>query len=141
MTQEEAAPPPNGFAPLYYVRLAFNIVHWEDVSIRCATRDFNAVFCGAFFWTAAAMVILLFTALPQMLRTMHLSGPAAIIGLAVGLIFGLVVMGIITLVQLGLRHLIAKWFFGATGTLGGVMRPLLLGWFVNALILIPVVGL
>lgn len=50
-------------------------------------------------------------------------------------------MGIITFVQLGLCHLIAKWFFGSTGTLIGVMRPLLLGWFVNALALIPVIGM
>jgi hypothetical protein len=64
-----------------------------------------------------------------------------IIGLIVGLIFGLVVMAFITFIQLGLCHLIAKWLFGGTGTFMGIMRPLLLGWFVNALILIPVVGL
>jgi len=141
MTQEEAAPPPNGFAPLYYLRLAFNIARWDDVSIRRASRDSNAVFYGAFFWAIAATVILLFTAVPQMLRTMPISGPATIIGLVVGLLVGLVIMGIITFVQLGLCHLIAKWFFGGTGTFMGIMRPLLLGWFVNALILIPVVGI
>ncbi len=141
MTQEEAAPPPDGFAPLYYLRLAFNIMRWDDVSIRRASRDSNAVFYGAFFWSVTATIILLFTALPQMLRNMHVSGPALIIGLVVGLIFGLTVMGIITFIQLGLCHLIAKWFLGGTGTFVGIMRPLLLGWFVNALILIPVVGL
>lgn len=141
MTREEAAPPPNGFAPLYYLRLAFNIARWDDVSIRRASRDSNAVFYGAFFWAIAATVILLFTAVPQMLRTMPISGPATIIGLVVGLLVGLVIMGIITFVQLGLCHLIAKWFFGGTGTFMGIMRPLLLGWFVNALILIPVVGI
>ncbi len=71
---------------------------------------------------------------------MPISGPATIIGLIVGLIVGLVIMGITTFVQLGLCHLIAKWFVGGTGTLIGVMRPLLLGWFVNGLILIPVLG-
>ena len=76
-----------------------------------------------------------------MLRTMHFSAPAMVFGLVVGLIVGLVVMSTITFVQLGLCHLIAKWFFGATGTLIGVLRPLLLGWFVNLLILIPGVGL
>ena len=49
-------------------------------------------------------------------------------------------MGILTFAQLGLCHLIAKWFLGATGTFAGIMRPLLLGWFVNVLFLIPVVG-
>jgi hypothetical protein len=141
MTQEEAAPPPDGFAPLYYLRLAFNIVRWDEVSIRRGSRDFKAGFYGAAFWAITAMVILLFTALPQTLRTMHFSGPAMVVGLVVGLIFGLVVMGINTFIQLGLCHLIAKWFFGGTGTLMGVMRPLLLAWFVHALILIPRVGL
>ncbi len=123
MTQEEAAPPPDGFAPLYYLRLAFNIMRWDDVSIRRASRDSNAVFYGAFFWSVTATIILLFTALPQMLRNMHVSGPALIIGLVVGLIFGLTVMGIITFIQLGLCHLIAKWFLGGTGTFVGIMRP------------------
>jgi hypothetical protein len=141
MTEEEAAPFPAGFAPLYYLRLAFKIVRWDDVSIRRASRDSKAGIYGAVLWAIAAMTILVFTALPQMFKTIHVSGPALFIGLSVGLIFGLVVMALITFIQLGLCHLIAKWFFRATGSLTGVMRPLLLGWFVNALILIPVVGL
>ena len=141
ITQEEAAPPPDGFAPLYYLRLAFNIVRWDDVSIRRASRDPKAGTYGVVIWGMTALVILSFTALPQMLRTMHFSVPAVVVGLVVGLAFGLVVVGIITFVQFALCHLIAKWFLGGTGTLMGVMRPLLLGYFVNALILIPVVGL
>jgi hypothetical protein len=43
-------------------------------------------------------------------------------------------------IQFGLCHLIAKWFFGGTGSYLDVMRPLLLGWFVNCLVLIPVAG-
>jgi hypothetical protein len=141
ITQEEAAPPPEGFAPLYYLRLAFNIVRWDDLYIRRASRDSKAGFYGAFYWVVTALIILLFTALPQMLMAMHVPGPAMIVGLVVGLTFGLVIMGIITFIQLGLCHLIAKWFFGGTGTFVGIMRPLLLGWFVNVLGLIPVVGL
>jgi hypothetical protein len=140
MTQEEAAPFPSGFAPLYYLRLAFNIVRWDDVSIRRASRDSKAVFYGAFFWAITALIILLVTAVPQVLRTMNVPRPAMIIGLVVGLIFGLLIMGVITFIQLGLCHLIAKRFLGGTGTLIGVMRPLLLGWYVNALILIPFFG-
>jgi uncharacterized protein YqgC (DUF456 family) len=58
----------------------------------------------------------------------------------VGLSFGWVVMAVITFCQLGMCHLIAKWFFGATGNFKELMRPLLLGWFVNCLVRIPVVG-
>src|SRR6267154_6144957 len=49
MTEEEAAPPPAGFAPLYYLRLAFKIVCWDDVSIRRASRDFKCGLYGLFF--------------------------------------------------------------------------------------------
>ena len=140
MTQEEAAPPPGGFAPLHYLRLAFNIARWDDVSIRRASRDNYSPFYGAFYWALTALIILTFRALPQVLRVIQSSRPAMIIGLSVGLIFGLLVMAILTFIQIGLCHLIAKWFFGGTGTFAGIMRPLLLGWFVNALVLIPVVG-
>lgn len=49
-------------------------------------------------------------------------------------------MGVIVVIQPGLCHLIAEWFFGATGTFAGVMQPLLLPWFVNCLVLIPFLG-
>jgi hypothetical protein len=140
MTPEETAPPPSGFAPLYYLGLAFNIVRWDDVSIRRASRDFTAIFYGAFFWTVSALVILLFAAVPQILNNPQLSGPALVIGLIMGLAIGLAVMAIITAVQIGLCYLTAKWFFGGTGTYMGIVRPLLLGWFVNVLVLIPVAG-
>jgi hypothetical protein len=140
MTQEETAPPPGGFAPFYYLGLAFKIVRWDDVAIRRASRDSNAIFYGAFLWTISAFIILLFSAVPQILNNPKLSGPTLVIGLIVGLALGLAVMAIITAIQIGLCHLIAKWFFGGTGTYMGIVRPLLLGWFVNVLVLIPVAG-
>jgi len=59
------------------------------------------------------------------------------IGAVVGLTFGPRGDGPAHIYQLGLCHLIAKWIFGATGKFVELMRPLLLGWFVNCLILIP----
>lgn len=141
MSDEEAAPPPSGFAPIYYIRLAFNIARWDDVSIRRASRDSKAAYYGAFYWVVSALIILAATALPQLLRTIPASGPPLIIGLVIGLFFGILVMAVITVLQLSLCHLIAKWFFGGKGTFIGIMRPLLLGWFVNLLILVPVVGM
>jgi hypothetical protein len=138
---EESAPPPAGFAPFYYLRMALHIARWDEVAIRRASRDFNAVFYGAFFWTVAAVAILLVSLLPRIPKSAKISGPALMLGLIVGVIVGLVYMAFLTFVQLGLCHLIAKWFFGGTGSYMGVMRPLLLGWFVNALILIPFVGI
>lgn len=140
MTPEEAAPPPSGFDPIYYLRLAFNIVRWDDMAIRRASRDSNAIYYGAAFWTASALIILAVTALPPTLARLHAAGPALAAGVVVGLLFGLAVMACFTFVQLGLCHLIAKWLFGGTGSYMALMRPLLLGWFVNLLVLIPVLG-
>jgi len=86
------------------------------------------------------MLIMTGIALPRILDAIHFGGPAIIFGAIVGLRFGLVVMAFLTFIQLGLCHLIAKWFFDGSGSYLGVMRPLLLGWFVNCLVLIPVAG-
>jgi hypothetical protein len=140
LTPEEAAPPPPGIAPLYYLRLAFRIARWDDVAIRRAARDPDSLFYGAAFSAASAALIFLGTALPKMLKRPGANAETLTWGVLLGLVFVWVYMAVIVMVQLGLCHLIAKWFFGATGTFRGVMRPLLLGWFVNCLILIPVVG-
>jgi hypothetical protein len=142
MTEEEAAPAPEGFAPLYYLGLAFRIARWDDISIRRASRDPRATYYGLFIWTVAALAILLATAVPQTLRSIgNRPTPVLIVSIFFGLIFGLLFMCMITFMQLGLCHLIAKWFLGASGTFMRVMRPLLLGWFVNVLALLPVVGI
>jgi len=140
LTEEETAPPPGGFSPGYYLRLAFNIVRWDDIAIRRASRDSNAIYYGAFLWIVTATIVLMGTALPQMLAAIHASGPAMVIGVVVGMSVGLAIMAMLAFIQLGLCHLIAKWFFGGTASYLGVMRPLLLGWIVNGLVLIPVAG-
>jgi len=140
LTDEETAPPPPGFAPFYYLQLAFKIVRWDDLSIRRASRDRNALLYGAVLWAISVTIIFLRTAplkLPSLPGTPLI---ARIIGLIFALVVMLALLGALTLISLGLCHLVAKWFFGATGTFIGVMRPLLLAWFVNCLILIPYFG-
>jgi hypothetical protein len=141
MTPEEAAPPPIGFAPLYYLRMASNIARWDEVAIRRASRDPQATFYGAFVWTFTSLLILVVSTLSKPLRVLPYSRAATIFGIIVGLLFGLFVMAVLTFIQLSLCHLIAKLFFEARGSYMAVIRPLLLGWFVNALVLIPLVGL
>jgi hypothetical protein len=140
MTLEEAAPPPSEFAPFYYLRMAFNIVRWEDMAIRRASRDPNALVYGAALSAVSASIIFLVTALPGMLAHEGRTPGTIFWGLLLGLVFFWTYMGILAVIQIGLCHAIAKIFLGATGTLAGVMRPLFLGWLVNVLILIPVVG-
>jgi hypothetical protein len=140
MTYEEDSPPPGGFAPMYYLRLAFNIARWDDISVRRAARDPNAILYGALFWAVTALVIVTMRTLPRLVRISHFRGPTLILSVGAALVFGLVFFAAVTFIQLGLCHLIAKWFFSGTGTFIALMRALLLGWFVNAFVLIPVVG-
>jgi len=140
LTAEETAPPPAGFSPGYYLLLAFNIARWDEIAIRRASRDPNAIYYGASLWVFAAMIVLISVALPRSVTAIRVGGPAMILGVAIGLSFGLAALAILTFIQLGLCHLIAKWFFDGNGSYLGVMCPLLLGWFVNCLVLIPVAG-
>jgi hypothetical protein len=71
ITQEEPAPVPVGFAPLYYLRLAFKIACWDDASIRLASRDAQAGIYGAALWAIVAMAIGLVNVLPDLYRTFH----------------------------------------------------------------------
>jgi hypothetical protein len=126
----------------YYLGEAFKIVGWDDMAIRRNAKDPRATLYAVLFWLAAMLLILMATSFQALSRALAKADPvAAGIGAVVGLTFGLVVMGLITFAQLGLCHLIAKWFFGATGKFTELMRPLLLGWFVNCLMLIPVAGM
>jgi len=140
LTAEEAVPPPPGIAPGYYFRLAFGIARWDDVAIRRAARDPDSLFYGAVFCALTAAIIFLGTALPSMLRDRVLSAEKLFWQVLLGFLFVWLSLGVMALVQIVLCHLVAKWFFAATGTLVGVTRPLLLGWFVNGLIVIPLVG-
>jgi hypothetical protein len=137
---EEAAAVPEAIAPIYYLRLAFNIARWDDLAIRSASRDPLALPYGVLFSMISAAIIFLVTALPGMLARQGRTAGTIFWGLLLGLVFVWVYTGAIAFIQFGICHLIARWFLGATGTFFGVIRPLLLGWFVNGLILIPVVG-
>lgn len=140
LAPEEAAPHPQGFAPLYYLRMAFAIARWDDVAIRRASQDFQAGVYGALLWTASATLIIVIAIWPQF-RAALATGPAGASGVVIGLFFGLAVVAGGTLLQLSIIHFVARKLLGATGTFLGVLRPLLLGWFVNLLILIPGIGL
>ena len=137
---EEVLPAPTGFAPFYYLRLAFKIVCWDDLSIRRASRDAAALYYGILVWLTTSTILFLFTAVPIIL-TRRIEPPAAMaIGIVVGLLVFLVIAGIGTTIQIGLCHLVSKWFFAGTGTYLGILRPILLASFVTLLMLVPIAG-
>lgn len=126
----------------YYLEQAFKIVTWDDVAIRRNAKDTRATPFAVMIWVFAMMVVLLVTTYPTLSRVLRNTNPMAmLIGLGFGISIGLLIMAVITFAQLSLCHLIAKWFFGATGKFGEIMRPLLLGWFVNCLAIVPVAGM
>ncbi len=134
ITPEESAPFPTRFAPLYYLRLAWKIVTWDEASIHRASRDPNATYYGAALWALSAAILCSITFLPILLRVIRAqvwTAPMIVARLGIPLVFQLTYFAVITFVELGLCYLIAKWIFGGAGTYMGVMRPLLLGWWVN----------
>jgi hypothetical protein len=90
----------------------------------------------------SAVVILLVQTYPAMkIRVPNALPMAFVIGLVFVIIVGAMFMALITVLHLILCNVIAKLIFGASGKFIEVMRPLLLGWFVNYLVLIPGVGI
>ncbi|MGB2621930.1 MAG: hypothetical protein WA857_04925 [Candidatus Acidiferrum sp.] len=137
--QENTAPPP-GMALGYYLRLAYDVARWDGPAIRRSARDTDSLFYGAVFCAITAALIFLATALPRMLRDPAANQGKFLWELVLGLLFVWLSLGLIAFVQIGLCHLVAKWFLCGRGTWAGVTRPLLLGWFVNLLYAIPVIG-
>src|SRR5258708_18702039 len=109
VTLEESAPPPTGFSPGYYLALALNIARWDDVAIRRASRDSNAIYYGAVLWVVAAMLLMTGVALPRILGAIHFGGAPMIFGGIVAPAFGLGVLAVLTLVQLVVCPLFANW--------------------------------
>jgi hypothetical protein len=137
---EEMQPPPDGICPGYYLRMAFKISSFDELAIRRTANDPDALFYGVIFSTIAAGVIFLVTALHKMVTREGATPGTIFWGVLLGVVFVCVYSGAVAVIQIGVCHSIARWFLGGTGTLFGVMRPALLGWFVNCLTLIPVVG-
>ena len=120
--------------------MAFRIVGWDGVAIRRTANDPDALFYGAIFSTIAAGLIFLVTALHKMVTREGATAGTIFWGALLGLVFVCLYSGLVAIVQIGAAHFIARAFLGGKGTLFGVMRPAFLGWFVNCLTPIPVVG-
>ena len=138
---EEMKPPPDGICPGYYLNMALKIAGFDDVAIRRASRDPDAIVYGAVLSMVSASIIFLVTALPKMLTREGATAGTIFWGLLLGCLYVWVSMGMIAIIQIGLCHVIAKAFLAAAGTLTGVMNASLLGWFVNCLAVIPRLGL
>jgi ABC-type Na+ efflux pump permease subunit len=95
---EEAAAVPEGIAAIYYLRLAFNIARWDDLAIRSASRDPQALLYGVVFSMISAAIVFLVTALPGMLARQGATAGTIFSGLLLGLLFVWVYMGAIAFI-------------------------------------------
>jgi len=133
--------PPANAGLFYYLGEAVKIVRWDDLAVRRNSKDRRALYYGILFWSCSAFLVLSISILLQVLPRFRGKDPIALLfGLIVGIVFAFCLIAVWTFLQLGLCHLIAKWFLGATGKFIEVLRPLLLGWFVNCLAIVPVAG-
>lgn len=133
-------PPTNG-GLIYYLGEAWKIVRWDDLAIRRNAKDPRATKYAFLVWMASTFVIMLVLTLAQFSRVLTRANPASlVIAIAMAIIVGVAVLAAMTFAQLSLCHLIAKLVFGGAGKFSELMRPLLLGWWVNCFFLIPVVG-
>jgi hypothetical protein len=142
---EDVTPPPTGFAPLHYLKLAYQIVRWDDLAIRRASQDPAALWYGMAFSVIVAAAVFAVTWVVTFERfglgLAKAFSPLVLPRFLIGLCVQVVLMAVSLIIQIGLCHMIAKFFLYGRGTFIGVLRPLLLTWMVNLLVLIPVVGM
>ena len=141
---EDVTPPPAGFAPVHYFKLAYRVVRWDEFAIRSAAQDPAAIWYGMAFSTiivAAIFVVNWVVTLERLgFELAKAFSPFMLPRFVIGLCLGWIAAAAGALIQIGVVHLIAKFFLHGVGTFIRVSRPLLLGWMVNVLIVIPVVG-
>ena len=118
-----APPPALRFAPLHYFREAMAIARWDEAAIQRAARDKNALLYGLLFWSIAYLLSR-FEAITTILSA-RMEFPWA--GYVLGLFLLLPFAALLTVAQYGLCHLLARWWFHATGSFLGVLRPYVAG--------------
>lgn len=131
-----ASAPPSGFAFGYYLSKAWRIVRWNDDAIRDVMNDPRALRYGLLVWIATntLSVLAMLFLWPNQRDTI----PNAAIPIVV--VIALVYSAVLSLIQLGIVHLIAKYFCAGNGKFVQILRPLLLVSFVYILQVIPVAG-
>jgi hypothetical protein len=126
--------PPAGFALLHYLGEAWRIVCWDGTAIRRVMDDPRALSYGLLFWVVGNTVpSLLFSYFGPMKDGTSLFGKL-LAHLVVSLLSGTA----FSLIQLGIIHLIAKYFCAGDGKFLQILRPLSLASLILTLQVIPV---
>jgi hypothetical protein len=128
---------PEGLAAGHYLRLAWAIARFEDAAITAAAQDKEALFYGGLIWIIGQIFIFAGQLVPGVARGINVNWAAIVVGVVLMIFFD----AILVLAQYGLCHLLARWWFGATGSYLGILRAMLLGSIVVWVAVIPLVGI
>jgi hypothetical protein len=124
------------FALFHYLGEAWRIVVWDDAAVRRAKDDPRALSYGIVIWLLANAISNLVPVYLWGKKPRTATPEEDLLSLAVVLLC-LVVLG---LVQIGIVHLIAKYFCAGEGSFIQILRPLLLASFVFMLQALPLFG-
>ena len=129
-------PVPEGFALFHYLGEGWRIVRWDDVAIRRVMDDARALPYGILIWVLANTIPFL------TLVYLNAKRPATLSPVHVAAVLGVILLyaAILWLVQMGVVHLVAKYFCAGDGKFIQIMRPLLLASMVFILQVIPIAG-
>jgi len=127
---------PASLAPLHYFRQALAIAGLDDDAVTGASTDANAILYGTIIWIVGQVIVFIGTVMADGARVADVNW----ISFLLTLWLVVLVDAVLVLVQYGLCHLLARWWFGARGTYLGVLRPVLLGSVVAWLAVVPFVG-
>lgn len=130
---KERVAPPQGFAPLRYLREACRIVLWDAAAIRRVMDDPRSLGYGVLFWAIG-------NTLPSLVFTYF--GPIKSVApgfarVASQMALGLLSAAILGLLQLATIHLVAKFFCAGEGKFVQILRPLSLASLILLLQAIP----
>lgn len=120
-----------------YIRQALRIAFWDDDAVRQAADDPKALSYGILFWAVANYLPFAVKAAEFYSRGRSVLA----IQTLVGALIILPLAALLAITQIGICHLVAKWFCAADGQFGHLIRPLLLGSIVLVLAAIPYVGI
>lgn len=128
--------PPRRFSLGHYFRQAVAIARLDEAAIVAASRDQNALFVGVLFWIFSQSLIFAAQLAPPLLRGAPIKWSAVPASFTIFLVFD----AVIVLLQYGLCHGLALWWFQAQGAFIGILRAMALGSLVQWITIAPFAG-
>ena len=127
--------PPEGFTLFHYLRETWRIVRWDEAAIKRVMDDPRALRYGMLFWVIGITVPSLIFNFFGPMKGKAPFGGSYLLRLSATTVFGIG----LSLLQLSIIHLIAKYFCAGDGKFIQVVRPLSLVSLILLLEALPAV--